>query len=43
VGPESYIKERIAAFEEAGVTSLNVTPITEDPAATIAQLKGLVG
>lgn len=42
VGPESYIKERIAAFEEAGVTSLNVTPITADPAATIAQLKGLV-
>ncbi|MGN6722074.1 MAG: LLM class F420-dependent oxidoreductase [Marmoricola sp.] len=42
VGPESYIKERIAAFKEAGVTSLNVTPITEDPAATIAQLKGLV-
>jgi len=39
VGPESYVKERIAAFEESGVTHLNVVPATEDPAATIAQLK----
>jgi F420-dependent oxidoreductase-like protein len=39
VGPESYVKERIAAFAESGVTHLNVHPATEDPAATIAQLK----
>ncbi|MGN6252150.1 MAG: LLM class F420-dependent oxidoreductase [Marmoricola sp.] len=39
VGPEGYIKERIAAFAEAGVTSLNVTPAAEDPAAVVAQLK----
>jgi len=39
VGPESYVKERIEAFREAGVTNLQVTPATEDPAATIAQLK----
>ena len=26
VGPESYVKERIAAFKEAGVTDLNITP-----------------
>ena len=39
VGPASYVRERIAAFQEAGVTSLQVTPATEDPAATIAQLK----
>ena len=39
VGPESYVKERIAAFQEAGVTNLQVTPITEDPAATIATVK----
>jgi F420-dependent oxidoreductase-like protein len=39
VGPESYVKERIAAFAEAGVTSLQVTPATEDPAATIRQVK----
>jgi F420-dependent oxidoreductase-like protein len=39
VGPASYVKERIAAFQEAGVTSLQVSPATEDPAATIAQIK----
>ena len=39
VGPESWVKERIEAFREAGVTSLQVSPATEDPAATIAQVK----
>ena len=39
VGPASYVKERIEAFREAGVTDLNVHPVSEDPAATVAQLK----
>ncbi|MFT4083880.1 MAG: LLM class F420-dependent oxidoreductase [Nocardioides sp.] len=40
VGPESYVKERIAAYAEAGVTSLQVTPAEgTDPAAAIAQVK----
>ena len=39
MGPASYVKERIAAFREAGVTNLQVNPATEDPAATIAQVK----
>ena len=39
VGPESYVKERIAAFKESGVTNLSVTPASDDPAATIAQVK----
>jgi hypothetical protein len=39
VGPASYVQERIAAFRESGVTHLNVVPATEDPAATVAQLK----
>jgi F420-dependent oxidoreductase-like protein len=43
VGPASYVKERIAAFQEAGVTDLAVWPATEDPAATVAQLKDWVG
>src|SRR5690606_16174975 len=33
VGPASYVQERIAAFRESGVTSLNVIPASEDPAA----------
>ncbi|TYL51901.1 LLM class F420-dependent oxidoreductase [Nocardioides sp. BGMRC 2183] len=39
VGPASYVQERIAAFREAGVTNLSVTPAGDDPAATIAQIK----
>ncbi len=39
VGPASYVRERIAAFEESGVTHLNVIPTDDDPAATVAQLK----
>ncbi|HET6625646.1 MAG TPA: LLM class F420-dependent oxidoreductase [Nocardioidaceae bacterium] len=39
VGPESYVKERIAAFREAGVTSLQITPVADDPAALVRQLK----
>ncbi len=39
VGPESYVKERIAAFRDSGVTHLNVIPVSDDPVATTAQLK----
>ena len=42
VGPASYVKERIAAYEEAGVTHLAVTPIG-DPTKTIEQLRDLMG
>jgi F420-dependent oxidoreductase-like protein len=27
IGPESYVRERIAAYREAGMTTLNVTPM----------------
>jgi F420-dependent oxidoreductase-like protein len=27
IGPESYVRERVAAYREAGVTTLNVTPL----------------
>jgi F420-dependent oxidoreductase-like protein len=42
VGPASYVKERIAAFAEAGVTNLQVLPASDDPAATIRQLRELI-
>jgi F420-dependent oxidoreductase-like protein len=41
VGSEGFIKERIAAFREAGVTTLNVTPIGDAP-KLIEQVKGWV-
>ena len=39
VGPESYVKERIEAFRESGVTNLQIMPAAEDPAALVSQLK----
>jgi F420-dependent oxidoreductase-like protein len=42
VGPESYVKERIAAFRESGVTNLQVLPAPADggdPADLISRLK----
>ncbi|HVA09038.1 MAG TPA: LLM class F420-dependent oxidoreductase [Acidimicrobiales bacterium] len=38
-GPEGYIKERLAAMTEAGVTHLNVTPVGGDPVAMIEQVR----
>ena len=39
VGPESYVKERIAAFRESGVTNLQIVPAADDPAALVRQMK----
>ena len=41
-GPESYIKERVAALAEVGVTHLNVTPVGADPVAMIEKLRSWV-
>jgi hypothetical protein len=38
-GPEGYVRDRIAAYKEAGVTSLNVTPLAPDAPALVTQLK----
>ncbi|MEU9022041.1 LLM class F420-dependent oxidoreductase [Actinomadura sp. NPDC048394] len=39
VGPASYVRERIEAFRESGVTNLQVTPVGDDPAGLVRQLK----
>ena len=42
VGPEGYVRERIAAFAEAGVTNLQVTPVPTDgqePADVVRRLR----
>ena len=43
IGDESYIKDRLAAYEEAGVTYLNVSPVGPDPLGTIRRLRELIG
>ena len=42
VGPEGYIKERLAAYKEAGVTHLSVNPIGPDPVKVIEKLRTLL-
>ncbi|GAA0452313.1 LLM class F420-dependent oxidoreductase [Actinoplanes capillaceus] len=41
IGPESYVRDRIAAYKEAGVTVLNVIPFG-DPLHQIARVKELI-
>jgi F420-dependent oxidoreductase-like protein len=43
VGSRGYVKERIAAYREAGVTILSVNPVAGDPVKTIETLRELVG
>ncbi|MEZ5379323.1 MAG: LLM class F420-dependent oxidoreductase [Acidimicrobiales bacterium] len=42
VGPAGYIKERLAAYKEAGVNMLSVNPVGPDPVGTIEKLKSLI-
>lgn len=39
VGPDGYVKERIQAMKESGVTMLSVIPIDPDPVRLIEKLK----
>ncbi len=39
VGSEGYVRDRIAAFKDAGVTVLNVIPADPDPARLIERLR----
>jgi F420-dependent oxidoreductase-like protein len=41
-GPEGYVRDRIAEFKEAGVTILNVTPISENPVELVSTLRAVV-
>ncbi|MFK0155895.1 LLM class F420-dependent oxidoreductase [Streptomyces sp. NPDC090493] len=38
-GPEGYVRDRIEAFREAGVTMLDVTPVGPDPARLVETVK----
>ena len=42
VGPAGYVKERLAAYREAGVTHLSVNAVGADPVKTVEQLKELL-
>jgi F420-dependent oxidoreductase-like protein len=38
-GTEGYVKDRLAAYKEAGVTVLNITPVGPDPIKVVDRLK----
>jgi F420-dependent oxidoreductase-like protein len=40
VGPAGFVRERIAAYREAGVTMLNVEPVASDPVALVEKVRG---
>ena len=42
VGPPSYIKERVGAFREAGVTVLTINPVGPDPVRTVETLRAII-
>jgi len=42
IGDEGYVKERLDAYAEAGVTYLNVAPVGPDPVGTVRKLKELL-
>lgn len=42
VGPRGYIKERVGAFKEAGVTVLSVNPVGPDAVKTMETLRSIV-
>ena len=43
IGPESYIKERLAVYRDAGITSLSINPVGgQDPVKTVEQLRELM-
>jgi len=39
IGPAGYVAERLEAFREAGVTTLNVTPLASSHAARLADIE----
>lgn len=42
VGPKGYIKERVAAYKEAGVTSLQVNPIGPNAVQQVELLRSII-
>ncbi len=42
VGPAGYVKERVAAFRQAGVTMLSVSPVGANATAELGKLRSLI-
>ncbi len=42
VGDPGYVRDQVAAYREAGVTTLNVSPVGADPVRVIEQLREII-
>jgi F420-dependent oxidoreductase-like protein len=42
IGPAGYVRDRVQAFRDAGVTYLNAEPVGPDPVRTIAGLRAIL-
>ena len=42
IGPEGWVKERVQAFKESGVTILNVNPMGPEPEKTIERIRSWI-
>ena len=42
IGPESWVKERVQAYRDSGVTVLNVNPMGPDALETLEKVKGWI-
>jgi len=42
IGPRRHVAERLASFAEAGVTTVNVTPLGGSAAERVAQVGAVV-
>ena len=42
VGTPGEIRERLAAYREAGVSHLSITPVGDDPVRVVERLRGLL-
>lgn len=42
IGPPGLVRDRLAAYREAGVTLLNIRPVGPDPLHTIARVRELL-
>ncbi|MGW0662158.1 LLM class F420-dependent oxidoreductase [Streptodolium elevatio] len=42
IGPEGWVRDRVAAYREAGVTVLNISPVGNDPLGDVRKLKEIV-
>jgi hypothetical protein len=41
VGPEGFVRERVAAYAEAGVTALMINPAGPDPVADVERMRSI--